>query len=409
MKHSGSADLALMGGHIPNWLFERMTKLSLAVVEALLIEHGTKGFLSRLSDPYWFQSFGAVIGMDWNSSGVTTAIMRALKVSLNPHAKELGLYVCGGKGKQSLQTPQELLRIGDRTGLDARQLTRYSKLSAKVDNTAIQDGYQLYIHSFILNREGDWTVIQQGMKPEDHSARRYHWHSEELSSFIVDPHQAICGDHQGDILNLVDARAQSSQDGILQLTQEKPVHLLNEIPKMQLPKYCDVKAKDVDLKRLGSILWLAQESQTTNFEDLLLLKGLGPRTLQSLALVSEVIHGTPSRFSDPARFSFAHGGKSARPFPVPTRVYDETIRTLQDAVERAKIGQSDKQKAIAKLSHLAQRAEEGFSPNQNFQQLLEKENRDSWKYGGRTRDGYVQPPGKEKKNGGQLNLFGTTE
>lgn len=399
MQSSGSADLALMGGGIPPWLFHRMVQLSKPIVEAIVLEQGRQGFLSRLSDPFWFQSFGAVIGMDWNSSGVTTAVLRALKVALNPHSKELGLYVCGGKGKHSLKTPEELLRIGDRTGLDADHLARCSKLSAKVDNTAVQDGFQLYIHSFILSSEGEWTVIQQGMRPEDHSARRYHWHSEGIASFVQDPHAAVCGEHQGDILNLVDAQAQPAQTGILQITQEAPVKILTEIPKMKLPKYCDIRAKDVDLKRLGSILWLAQETETTEFEDLLLLKGLGPRTLQSLALVSEVMHGTSTRFSDPARYAFAHGGKSGKVFPVATRVYDETISTLQAAVERAKIGHTDKTKAITKLSQLAQQAEEGFTPNDQFEQLLDRERKNSWKYGGRTPKGFVQPPNR------QLNLF----
>ncbi|MEM1122298.1 MAG: DUF763 domain-containing protein, partial [Bacteroidota bacterium] len=243
MKNSGSADLALMGGHIPNWLFECMVQLSRHVVEAILVEHGKKGLLSRLSDPFWFQSFGAVIGMDWNSSGVTTAVLRALKVALNPHAHALGIYVCGGKGKQSLQTPNELLRIGNATGLDGDALTRCSKLSAKVDNTAVQDGFNLYIHSFILSDEGDWTVIQQGMKPQDTSARRYHWHSEAIQSFTVEPHAAICGEHQGDILNLTDKGALPTQKGILNIIGEHPEKMLKEIPKAILPKYHDIKAK----------------------------------------------------------------------------------------------------------------------------------------------------------------------
>lgn len=403
MKHSGTADLALMGGSIPGWLFERMKKLSLTMVEAILLEQGKKAFLSKMSDPFWFQSFGAVIGMDWNSSGVTTAVLRAMKTAVNPHARDLGIFVCGGKGRESQQTPVELLRLGDITGLDAHYLGRCSKLTAKVDSAAVQDGYQVYLHGFLVSDEGDWTVIQQGMKPSDRSARRYHWHSEHIASFVQEPHAAICGEHQGEILNLVDRQALPTQQAILKIAGENPDMLLAEVPKMRLPTYAGVKAQDVDLKRLGSILWLAQESQTTDFEELLLLKGLGPRTLQSLALVSEVLHGTPSRFSDPARFSFAHGGKNARPFPVPTKVYDETIDTLKRAVERAKMGQPDKQKAIAKLSELAQRAEEGFQPNDFFEQVLQKENANSWQYGGRTRQGFVRR--KDKPEEGQLSLF----
>ena len=400
MKQVGSADLALMGGSIPHWLFERMKGLSLAIVEAILTEYGHKMLLTKLSDPFWFQSFGAVIGMDWNSSGVTTAVTRALKAAINPHVKELGLYVCGGKGKQSLKTPAELLYLADQTGLDGQYLVRCSKLAAKVDNTALQDGFQLYLHNFIVSDQGDWVVIQQGMRPEDKRARRYHWHAEAVTSFVNEPHAAVCGNYQGEILNLVASEAQATQKGILAITQESPEKILREIKQMQLPQYCKVKTKDVNLKRLGSILWLAQATQTDDFEELLLLKGLGPRTLQSLTLVSEVIHGTPSRFSDPARFSFAHGGKRSRPFPVPTYVYDETVSTLKKAVDLAKIGQKEKQKAIQQLTTIAQKAEENFQPEDNLEKLIEKEQIESWQYGGRTYKGFVKQPSSK-----QLRLF----
>lgn len=396
MKRSGSADLALMGGKIPSWLFNRMVKLSLPIVEAILVEYGKKAFLKRLSDPFWFQSFGAVIGMDWNSSGVTTAVMGALRQSVNPHAKELGLFVCGGKGKTSLKTPRELMRVGEITGLDGNALTRCSKLSAKVDNTAIQDGFQLYLHSFVVSSEGDWSVVQQGMQPNSSLARRYHWYSNDIESFTQEPHTAVCGDNQGNIINLVHKEALPTQTGILSIAQEKPQAILDEIPHMKLPKYCGVKEKDINLKRLGSILWLAQEHEVKQFDELLLLKGLGPRTLQSLTLVSEVIHGTASRFSDPARFSFAHGSKGGKPFPVPTKVYDEVIQTLKTSVERAKIGETDKSKAIQKLTKLAQKAEENFTPNNKLEDYLQKERADAWKYGGRTINGFSKPP--EDKN-----------
>ena len=403
MERSGTADMALWGGQIPPWLFDRMVKLARPMVETIVLEYGRDHFLSRLSDPFWFQSFGAVIGMDWNSSGVTTAVMRALKKALNPAAADLGLYVCGGKGKQSKMTPRELLEIGDRTGLDGESLARSSKLVAKVDNTAVQDGYQLYLHSFVLSKEGDWTVIQQGMEGEQGLARRYHWHSADIKSFVEDPHAAVCGENMGPILNLVDTEAKPTQLGILDLTQESPAKLLQEVAYMKLPHYCDVKEKDVDLKRLGSVLWLSQEQEVKGFEDLLLVPGLGPRTLQSLTLVSEVMHGTPSRFSDPARFSFAHGGKSAKPFAVPTKVYDQTIEQLQGAVEKAKLGDQDKLKAIEKLTKVAQRAEAGFQPNNGFQEYLENERKNSPKYGGR----FVEKRGKVKKQGpkNQLDLF----
>ncbi|MEM6348147.1 MAG: DUF763 domain-containing protein [Bacteroidota bacterium] len=397
MKRSGTADMALWGGSIPRWLFDRMVQLSLPIVESIVIEYGREGFIQRLSDPFWFQSFGAVIGMDWNSSGVTTAVMRALRQSLNPHAQTLGLYVCGGKGKQSLKTPEELIRIGDHTGLDGKSLARSSKLSAKVDNTALQDGFSLYLHSFVLSAEGHWSVIQQGMAGKAGLARRYHWHSEAIESFVEEPHAAVCGDNQGLILNLVSKDAKETQAAIIEISKEDPDKILNEVPKMQLPEYCDIQAKDVDLKRLGGVLRLAQETEAGKFEDLLLLKGMGPRTLQSLTLVSEVIHGTPSRFSDPARFSFAHGGKSGTPFPVPTKVYDQSIQALREAVDKAKIGQTDKQKAIKKLSKIAQRVEKGFETD--FDEALNRERRDSHRYGGKTIERKPKPPK------GQLGLF----
>jgi hypothetical protein len=395
MKRAGSADLALMGGSIPYWLFERMTKLSLPIVESIILEYGKQAFLRKLSDPFWFQSFGSVIGMDWNSSGVTTAVMSALKKSLNPHAKELGIYVCGGKGKDSLQTPNELVEVGDKTGLNGHELAKFSRLTAKVDSTAIQDGFQVYMHYFVVSDAADWSVVQQGMQTETSKARRYHWNSDSMNSFVEEPHTAICGDFQGEILNLVDKQAKPTQLAMLEIAKENPEKMLAEIKQsvahhLTMPTYKDIQAKDVDLKRLGSILWLAQETETQNFEDLLLLKGLGPRTLQSLALVSEVIHGTPSRFTDPARFAFAHGGKGGRPFPVPTKVYDETIDTLKNSVEKAKIGDTDKQTAIKKLTQLAQKSEENFIPNDNFEALLQKEKDDAWKYGGRTINGFSQ-------------------
>lgn len=391
-QKSGSADLALMRGHIPHWLYERMKRLCLAIVESILTEYGPQELVARLSDPFWFQSFGAVIGMDWNSSGVTTAVTRALKDAINPQAKALGLYVCGGKGKASMKTPDELRQVGDRTGLDADALARCSKLSAKVDNTAIQDGYQLYLHSFIVTQGGHWTVIQQGMKTGQRSARRYHWHSEGLTSFVDDPHTAVCGDPQGQILNLATASAQPTRGGILEIAHQTPVHTLQTLRKLTVPSHYGIKAGDVDMRRLGAVLELAQDNPAERFEDLLMLRGLGPRTLQSLTLVSEVIHGTPSRFSDPARFAFAHGSKGSRPFPIATHVYDQTIETLRKAVDMARIGEVERCKAISKLARLAERAEESVSEVPEVEAVLDTEQRNSWKHGGRTLGGFVQPP-----------------
>jgi hypothetical protein len=400
MKRSGSADLPLHYGYVPVWLAERMAKLGLAVVESIVLDYGKDEVLRRLSDPFWFQSLGAVMGMDWHSSGITTSVMGALKRAVNPHSKDLGIYICGGKGKHSTQTPAELLKISETTGLDGSHLVKCSKLSAKVDNTAIQDGFQLYTHNFILSDTGKWAVVQQGMSAQSKTARRYHWHSEELTSFVNDPHTFIYGQNTGNILNMADKQANSSRNGVMQIAAENPDKMLREISTLVMPNHHDVQAKDVDLKRLGAVLWLAHEKQPKDFEDLLLLQGLGPRTLQSLALVSEVIHGTPSRFKDPARFSFAHGGKDGHPFPVPTKVYDETIGVLQTAIYKAKIGNSEKTEAIKRLTEIAQRAEKDFIPNANFDKVIEQERNDSWKYVGRTVMGRAKPPVLQ-----QLKLF----
>lgn len=400
MKRSGTADLPLHYGYVPKWLAERMSRLGFAITEAIITEYGTAEVLRRLSDPFWFQSLGAVMGMDWHSSGITTSVMGALKSAVNPHYKDLGIYICGGKGSKSRQTPEELLRFGERTGLNGAELVRCSKLSAKVDNTALQDGFQLYTHSFVVDNEGLWTVVQQGMRNGSSTARRYHWHSSSLTSFVEEPHSAVCGVNQGRILNLVAKDAKLSREAMLSITGEHPERMIAEAKRLVMPDHHDVRAKDVDLKRLGAMLWLTHEKRPSDFEELLLLEGMGPRTLQSLALVSEVIYGTPARFKDPARFSFAHGGKDGHPFPVPVNVYDETIKVLGKAVRQAKIGHTDKQEAIRKLSELSYRAEKDFIPNDNFDELIARERRDSWKYGGKTVFGDAKPPKNQ-----QLSLF----
>ena len=405
------ADLPLHYGQVPPWLYQRMSKMGVAIVEAIIQDYGKAAVLQRLSDPCWFQALGCVLGMDWHSSGITTSVMGALKRSVNERSKELGIYICGGKGKYSKETPAELLRIANATGMNGDLLVRSSKLSAKVDNTAIQDGYQLYLHSFILSSDGDWTVIQQGMNGANGMARRYHWHSPTLKSFTEEPHTFIYGKNHGQIINKTHKHADTTRAGILQLTQENPDRLLPEIKKLTMPSRHDVQAKDVDLKRLGSVLAVAYEKQNLDMESLLLLQGLGPRTLQSLVLVSEVIHGTPSRFNDPARFSFAHGGKDGHPFPVPTMVYDEAIQTLQNAITRAKLGHTEKNEAIKNLTKAAQQLEKDFVPNNNFEQLIERERNDSWKYGGRTVMGKARPNGSSgrakppKPGNGQMSLF----
>jgi uncharacterized protein len=386
------ADLPLHNGYVPRWLAERMGRLGLAITEALLCEYGKDEVLRRLGDPFWFQSLGAVMGMDWHSSGITTSVMGALKRAINPHSREFGIYICGGKGKFSRRAPDEIRSVCESTGLDGDALVRSSRLSAKVDNTAVQDGFQLYLHCFVMSDQGQWTVIQQGMSDSSSMARRYHWHSEGLRSFVEDPHTAICGVNQGEILNLADRQAGAARRGVLSLSEEKPETMMQEIQRLVLPSHHDVRTEDVDLRRLGAVLWLAHDRRPADFEELLLLEGVGPRTLQSLALVSEVIYGAPARFRDPARFAFAHGGKDGHPFPVPVNVYDETISILQTAVHKARVGQSDKLDALQKLGELARKAEQDFIPAGGLEDYIEKERADSWKYGGRTVMGKAMPP-----------------
>jgi hypothetical protein len=260
------------------------------------------------------------------------------------------------------------------------------------------------MHNFVVSDTGEWTVVQQGMHADSKTARRYHWHSHGLKSFVEEPHSAICGPNQGTILNLTATAAKPVRSGVLSITQEKPELVMQEVQQLIMPAHHEVRSEDIDLKRLGTVLWLAHDTNPADFEELLLLEGVGPRTMQSLALVSEVIHGTPSRFKDPARFSFAHGGKDGHPFPVPIEVYDETISNLQNAVDKAKLDNSDKQMAIRKLHEIAQRAEKDFNAQDNLQELIQKERDESWKYGGKTVFGDAKPPRKVAK-GVQLRMF----
>lgn len=399
----GNADLPLHYGTVPPWLAQRMMQLGGAIVESIIMEYGRTALLQRMSDPFWFQSLGCVLGMDWHSSGITTSVMNALKKAINKRSHDLGIYVCGGRGNASRQTPDELLNIADRTGLNGNELVKASRLSAKVDNTAIQDGFQLYLHSFIVTKEGEWAVVQQGMNQNERMARRYHWMSAAVKSFTEEPHTSIYGKNQGLILNLTDKNAQPLKRGILDLTRENPDKLIKEI-SLIMPRQHEVKAKDVNLKRLGATLALAHNTDITDIESLLLLQGVGPRTIQSLTLVSEVIHGTSSRFSDPARFSFAHGGKDGHPFPVPTSVYDETIEIFDRSIHLAKLGDKEKSEALRNLSKVSLEMERGFTPNDNFDKIIQKERDESYLYGGRTVSGEAKKPDKPK-GGIQLNLF----
>ncbi|MBV8328455.1 DUF763 domain-containing protein [Chryseobacterium sp.] len=403
MKRSGTADLPLHYGKVPPWLYERMSVLGLSVIEVILMDYGKDEVLRRLADPFWFQSFGAVMGMDWHSSGITTSVMGALKRSVNPNSQSLGLYICGGKGKLSRETPSELIRIADKTGLNGTELVRASRLSAKVDNTAIQDGYQLYLHNFVLSDNGNWSVIQQGMHESDGTARRYHWHSENLRSFIEEPHTGINGISRGKILNLTSSEASGNRKGILDISHTDSVEVMKDFSRLILPAHHEVRASDVDLRRLGALLYVTREQQPQNFEDLLMLEGVGPRTMQSLALVSEVIHGAPSRFADPARFSFAHGGKDGHPFPVPIQTYDESIGILRKGIEKSKLGNSDKLNSLHKLHQIVTSAEKDFTPDFDIQKIIEEERRDSWRFGGKTVMGDARKPSPPQPI--QLSLF----
>ncbi len=384
--------------------------LGTLITESLVENFGPDEVLVRLSDPLWFQSFGAVMGMDWHSSGITTSVMYALKRGLNPRAKELGIYVCGGRGKYSRMTPQELLDIADREGLNGDALVRNSKLVAKVDNNAVQDGFQLYQHNFILTRSGNWTVVQQGMNTAEKKARRYHWCSNDLRSFVEEPHTGVVGENRGKILNLTDTAADKARDSILEMSHEEPERLIKEITQIgkpaseiillqggqpslfkeleprsiEMPSHHEVLEQDVDLKRLGGVLATAYQSQPKDFESLLLTPGLGPRTLQSLALVSEVIYGTPSRFTDPARFSFAHGGKDGHPFPVPLKVYDESIRVLRDSIEKSKLGYREKSDCIRRLHQAAMNVEQNCMPEVDFDAAIGFEKSHSSEWEGKT-------------------------
>jgi len=384
MKKTGYTDLPLHYGTVPRWLSNRMADLVRLITEAIVHNQGKDEFLTRLSDPLWFQSFGAVLGMDWHSSGITTSVLYALKRGINPISKELGIYICGGRGKYSRQTPDEILQVADKTGLDGNMLVKASRLSAKIDSTAVQDGFNLYLHNFILTDSGQWAVIQQGMNPNSKSARRYHWHSKDLKNFTCEPHTGVTGENQGLILNLTDKNADITKKSIINITGEKTELIMNEIKKIKMPSHHEVREKDINLKRLGAVLATAYNHKINNFTSLLLINGLGPRTLQSLVLVSEIIYGTPSRFNDPARFSFAHGGKDGHPFPVPLKIYDKSINVLRDAINKSKIGNNDKLNCLKRLYNIYTTIEKLYNPKANFNRIIEKEKKESKQYGGKT-------------------------
>jgi hypothetical protein len=404
-QRSGSADLPLHGGRVPKWLGDRMTRLGAVITEAIVQEFGRDEFLRRLANPFWFQSFGAVMGMDWHSSGITTSVIGALKRGLAPLSGELGIHVCGGRGSHSRQTPHELVAIGDRIGFDGVALAQASRLVAKVDSAAVQDGYDLYLHGFIVTDEGQWTVVQQGMNGDRRQARRYHWLSESLQSFVEEPHAAIDGPEQGVIVNLTDRRAEASRRQQLELLQElgpngierqlakleSPRRSQESLPYLIMPSHHEVRAEDIVVRRLHGNLAAAADRGARDFAELLLVPGVGARTILALAQVAEVVHGAPYRFSDPARFSVAHGGKDRHPFPVPLKVYDRTIEVLKRAVQKAKLGQTEELAAIRRLDEQARRLERRVS-GPSVEAFFAAERARSHSYGGRSVFGPEPPP-----------------
>jgi uncharacterized protein len=404
VKRSGFADTPLHSGHVPAWLAERMTRLGTAIVESILLHYGHAAFLSKLSDPFWFQALGSVMGMDWHSSGITTSVMSALKRGLNPRASELGLYVCGGRGKQSRRTPDELRMIADRQGLDGDTLVRSSRLTARIDNNCIADGFQIYLHSFVLAASGDWAVVQQGMNAASGLARRYHWHSARVQDFVVAPHTGIMGEPAGPIMNLVDAQAAPAQDAMLMIARDRPDLTLGQIRHLEMPRRHDLRAEDVDLKRLGAVLAVAYERDLHSFADFLLTEKLGPRTLQTLAMVAEVIHGTPVRFSDPARYSFALGGKDGHPFPVPLKTYDESIDVLRKSLDAAKVDGGDKLDGFRGLNRFVEGVEKDLRPHVELRSLVAHEMALSPGLGGRSvQQGQKRPT--RRSGPAQMSLF----
>ncbi|MDX8466048.1 DUF763 domain-containing protein [Mesorhizobium sp. VK23B] len=412
-QRSGSADLPLHGGRVPKWLGERMTKLGAVLCEAIIHHYGRDELLRRLAHPFWFQSFGAVMGMDWHSSGITTSVIGALKRGLNPLAGELGIHVCGGRGAHSRKTPGELIAIGDRVGLDGDALATASRLVAKVDSAAVQDGYDLYLHGFIVTDDGRWVVVQQGMNGDARQARRYHWLSEGLTSFVDQPHAAIEGERQGEIVNLTDRRAEKARGGQIALLKTmSPEKILAELavleppgivkpapepaaqpllPNLVMPAHHDVRESDIVMRRLHGNISAAIESGPKDFPELLLVPGVGPRTVRALAMVSEVVHGAPYRFSDPARFSLAHGGKDRHPFPVPLKVYDETISVLKSAVSKAKLGRDEELQALKRLDGESRRMER-YVTGPSLKEIVAGEMDQSHLLGGRSVFGWEGPP-----------------
>jgi hypothetical protein len=332
-----------------------MAELTPAIAEVMVLEHGRAEFLARLSDPHWFQAFGCVLGFDWHSSGVTTTVCGALKEGLAKRQNEIGIFVAGGKGKTSRRTPVELVEYGTRTGVDGARLAYNSRMAAKVDSAAIQDGFGIYHHSFFVSTEGEWAVVQQGMRGGDGTARRYHWLGSQVHDFVNEPHAAIASDAQADsVLNMVASESAAARNVSTDFARQEPRVIDREIARvisMELPKrhWVDIQ-EDINPAYLRKVLLNTYEASPQNYEQLLAIPGVGPKSVRALALVSEVVYGSPASMRDPARFSFAHGGKDGHPYPVNRDVYDQSVNWLKEAVNKARIGHSERLKALKRLS-----------------------------------------------------------
>ncbi|MBM3120474.1 MAG: DUF763 domain-containing protein [Chloroflexi bacterium] len=352
-QRTGIANLPLHYGKAPRWLFDRMTRLAREITIAIASEFGPKEMLRRLSDPFWFQAFGCVLGYDWHSSGITTTVCGALKEGIKGLETDLGLFVAGGKGKTSRKTPTEIEDVGHLLKSDTSPLIYASRMAAKVDNSALQDGYQLYHHAFFFTADGSWSVVQQGMNENNRYARRYHWLGEKVADFVCEPHAAICSQSKGTALNLVAAESQPARDTITQITlEEKPEKLIGQLKRLktlELPARHYLSLDDIHPDRLSKTPLITYEHQPQNFEKLLSLEGVGPKTLRALSLISELIYDVPVSLRDPARYSFAHGGKDGHPYPVDRKTYDRSIEILHQALVRAKMGDNEKIAALRRL------------------------------------------------------------
>jgi uncharacterized protein len=389
MINAGSIGMPLHFGKVPNFLSERMGNMGDAIIESIVDNYGVSEVLTRMSDPNWFQAFGAVTGMHWSSSGVTAVLLGALKRRINPKAHELGLYILGGKGKAAYGTEKQIDKVSQKHGLPGTELAKSSRLTRRIDNNAVQDGFDLYQQYFLLSKDGEWTGITQGMNKGSRRARRYHWHSPTVRSFSASPHTGIVGIEDQKVLNLVDENADQLRNNMVELTKEKPAEIVKAIGAADLPDRHDVRKEDINMSRLASVLDLAYNRDVENFEELVDLHGVGPRTLKALAMASEVIHGDATRFDDPARFSFAVGGKDGRPHPIDTKAFDETVEMLQNSVDKSKLGGKDKSAALKRLHEISVDGETKGSPIEFLQDLIESEWNHAENSGGKTFMGSV--------------------